>query len=320
MKVTTHLCLAPRWRMCGAIPSLSHTPSWCGTYKVWLWRSWNKFIASIPYIYTSLRAITFKVLPLSNYALTPTMLPLVETLLELLLWNSFQCCFHIFFRPLQISSNLHPFKAVFIFGNSQSFWVKSGKKGGCSISVIDFWAKLGQSSVLFLCISANNCFNISCNQLGWLSGIVEWIQSEQYLDIKERDEHYLHLWSWHADFLRSLGCQLFPLGTLLFAFRFTLEAPCFISSDNFTQNLMLSHCSKKSITYFCNETEKHTQLINTTTSIALVLMHLNHNWCKLIHAETHLYYDQIAELPLSHKIKSLCKLHGHTTQSSTRTT
>jgi len=38
-----------------------------------------------------LREVTFKVLSLSRYALSPTMFPLLETFLELQLWNSFQC-------------------------------------------------------------------------------------------------------------------------------------------------------------------------------------------------------------------------------------
>jgi len=49
-----------------------------------------------PYIHGLLRGVTFKVLPLSSYPLSPTMLPLLETYLELFLWNSFQCCCNIF--------------------------------------------------------------------------------------------------------------------------------------------------------------------------------------------------------------------------------
>jgi len=48
------------------------------------------------YIYSLMRGITFKVLSLSSYALSPMMLQLLETFLELLLWNSFQCHYHIF--------------------------------------------------------------------------------------------------------------------------------------------------------------------------------------------------------------------------------
>jgi hypothetical protein len=47
------------------------------------------------------------VLPLSSYVLSPMMLPLLETMLELLLWNSFQWHHHIFldvFRIIKSSS------------------------------------------------------------------------------------------------------------------------------------------------------------------------------------------------------------------------
>jgi len=51
-----------------------------------------------PYLYTDslLRGVTFKVLPLSSYVLNPMMLPLLETFLELLLWNSLQYHCHFF--------------------------------------------------------------------------------------------------------------------------------------------------------------------------------------------------------------------------------
>jgi hypothetical protein len=49
-----------------------------------------------------------------------------------------------------VSRNLCPFKAHFIYGNSQkSFGAKSGEYGGCSISVIDFidfWARNGMTA------------------------------------------------------------------------------------------------------------------------------------------------------------------------------
>jgi len=47
------------------------------------------------YIYSLLRGVTFEILPLISYAISPTMLPLLETFFEHLLWNSFQCCRHI---------------------------------------------------------------------------------------------------------------------------------------------------------------------------------------------------------------------------------
>jgi hypothetical protein len=47
-------------------------------------------LQAYPYTYSSLlRDATFTVLPLSSYARSPTMQPLPETFLELLLWNSF---------------------------------------------------------------------------------------------------------------------------------------------------------------------------------------------------------------------------------------
>jgi len=41
-------------------------------------------------------------------------------------------------------------------------------------------------------------------------------------------------------------------------------------------------------------------------------MDCNHNWYKLKRAQTCLYYNQVAWLPLSHAIKSFWELHGDT--------
>jgi len=77
-------------------------------------------------------------LPLSSYALSPTILLLLETFLELLLWNIFQCCHHIFWMT-SISWNLHTLMADFIYGNShKSHGDESGELGGFSISPNDF--------------------------------------------------------------------------------------------------------------------------------------------------------------------------------------
>jgi hypothetical protein len=100
------------------------------------------------YTYSLLRGVTFEVLPLSSYALSPTILPLLETFVELLLCNCFQCHYH-FFWVSSVSWSLCPFKADFIFGNSQkSFKAKSGEQYEYSISVIDFWAR--------------NCLTVPC--------------------------------------------------------------------------------------------------------------------------------------------------------------
>jgi hypothetical protein len=44
-----------------------------------------------------LRGVTFEVETLTSYVLSPAMLLLLETFMDLLLWNSFQCRRHIFF-------------------------------------------------------------------------------------------------------------------------------------------------------------------------------------------------------------------------------
>jgi hypothetical protein len=63
------------------------------------------------------------------------------------------------------------------------------------------------------------------------------------LNIEESDERYLHLLFQHAVFFffffgggGSRGCWVFTFYTLSFAFRIILKGPCFICSDNFTQN------------------------------------------------------------------------------------
>jgi hypothetical protein len=107
------------------------------------------------------------------------MLPQLETIFELLLWNSFQCRRHFFMSSL--SWNLRPFKADFTSGNSHnSLGAKSGVQGACSILVNEscvtnsliqsaLWAgtlssheiqSLGQSSGLFLRTAARNRFSI----------------------------------------------------------------------------------------------------------------------------------------------------------------
>jgi hypothetical protein len=59
--------------------------------------------ASYLYTYSFLRGVTFEALPLSSYALGPVMLPLLETFLELLLWNSFHSAVITFFFMSSVS-------------------------------------------------------------------------------------------------------------------------------------------------------------------------------------------------------------------------
>jgi hypothetical protein len=51
---------------------------------------------------------------------------------------------------------------------------------------------------------------------------------------------------------------------------------------------------------------------SATTSTQLALTSLNHTWCKLKHAQTCLYYDQVAWLPLRSAVKQFRGLYSHT--------
>jgi len=67
--------------------------------RVVLMRLLDNFIASIPVRLQLTESSQFEVLRLSS----PLMLLLLETFLELLLWNSFQCRRHIFFLMSSVS-------------------------------------------------------------------------------------------------------------------------------------------------------------------------------------------------------------------------
>jgi hypothetical protein len=89
------------------------------------------------YNYSLLRGVTSKVLELSSYALSSMVLPLIETFLELLLWNSSQCCriFLDVFSTLKSSSlqgRLYFWKQPEVIQNQIM------EESGCYISVIDF--------------------------------------------------------------------------------------------------------------------------------------------------------------------------------------
>jgi hypothetical protein len=81
----------------------------CGYYEV----PGMILLQTYLYTYNLLRRFTFKVLPLSSYAISPMMLPLVATFLELLLWNSFHWHHHFFLR-LQYSEIFIPSSSVSI--------------------------------------------------------------------------------------------------------------------------------------------------------------------------------------------------------------
>jgi hypothetical protein len=72
---------------------------------------------------------------------------------------------------------------------------------------------------------------------------------------------------------------------------------------------MLIHCSKNRWLIFATRCT-HTRLVSVTTSTKEELICWNHTWCKLKHAETCLYYDQVAWPPLSPAIKWFRELHS----------
>jgi hypothetical protein len=112
-------------------------------YEVWLWSSKNDFTASIPvYQYTSILAAYWQRSPWAAMNLAEWCCQCWKHF-----WNS--CCGIAFSAIITFSWmsstswNLYPFKADFIFGNSEkSFRAKQGEQHGCYISVIDLGQKL----------------------------------------------------------------------------------------------------------------------------------------------------------------------------------
>jgi hypothetical protein len=185
--------------------------------------------------YSLLNGVTFEVLPLSRYELNPTILPLLETLFGTPAVGKLSSAVAIFFWVSLIYWNFHPFNADFIFRKSQKSFGAKWCVCVCSNSVIDFLARnyltalcelkhcnSGQSHRFTeLQVFSTQSFMyplsvFSHDKLSCLFGLVEWIQMNNALDTEENYEHSLHLWFWHANFLGSLGCQLFPLQTLSF--------------------------------------------------------------------------------------------------------
>jgi hypothetical protein len=197
------------------------------------------------YTYSLLGGVTFEVLPLSSCALRLTMLPLLETFFGTPVVEQLSVPpSHLFLSS--VSWNIRTFKADYIFGNSQKlFGAKLWEQSECFSSAAGFWTRNCLRDTWNIVTVENPIvgpkfihLNVTASvfphtKLGWLSGLVEWIQSEQYLDIKQTDEHCFHLWFRHASFHGSWGCRLFPLQILSFTFGIILKAKCFISNDNF---------------------------------------------------------------------------------------
>jgi hypothetical protein len=66
------------------------------------------------YNYSLLKGVTFKVLPMSSYALRLISLPLSKTFLELLLWNTFHCHSHIFLDVFNILKSSSLYDTLFL--------------------------------------------------------------------------------------------------------------------------------------------------------------------------------------------------------------
>jgi len=157
-------------------------------------------LQAYPYTYSLLRGVTFKVLPLSSYARSLMMPPMLENICVNTCCGIVLCTIITFLWMSSISWNSVPLRQT-IFGNSQNpFRAKSREQGGCSISVIDFWARicwtentlwggslswwriqsLGRSSSFFYAQLQVTATVFPHNNPGRLFGLSEWIQSEQY--------------------------------------------------------------------------------------------------------------------------------------------
>jgi hypothetical protein len=135
-------------------------------YKVWLWSSQNDFIVSLPvYLqFTEMRHLQFS--PWASVHFAQQCCHCWKHF-----WNSY--CGTLFiavvtlFWMSSVSWNLHHFKAEFIFGKSQkSFGAKLGEQDGCSISVINFWAR--------------NCFRVPCEVEHCHGGEYNWTKCHAF--------------------------------------------------------------------------------------------------------------------------------------------
>jgi hypothetical protein len=178
-------------------------------------------------------------------------LPLLETGFELLVWNNFLCPRHCFYVFINLKSSS--------LWDTIYFWKQpevTGEDGVCSNSVIDFWARncLTETTPCELehCHGgiSNRCAEVLSsvyvqlhittsifphNELSWNFGLVEWIQSEQYLNIEESDEHCLHLWFRQVNFVESWRCRLFPLQSSVICFLDHTESTVLHLLPNFTK-------------------------------------------------------------------------------------
>jgi len=74
------------------------------------------------YTYSLLRGVTFEVCPFSSYVLSQMMLPLLETFMELFLWNSIQCHHYTFFGCLQYPEIFIPLRQTLFCKQPEVIW------------------------------------------------------------------------------------------------------------------------------------------------------------------------------------------------------
>jgi hypothetical protein len=110
---------------------------------MWLWSSRKDFTTSFIPVYLQLSdGGQFRSISIRHLSTEPNDVATVGNILELLLWNSFQCRRFFFLFDVFNIWNIRPSKADFTSGNSQkSLGTKPAELGGCSISVVDFGAR-----------------------------------------------------------------------------------------------------------------------------------------------------------------------------------
>jgi len=129
------------------------------------------------YTYSLLRGVTFQILPLSSYVLSPTMLHCSKHFWNTCWWIALSVV--ITFLPMSsISSNVRPFKAQIIFGKSEKLFLFSNRL--LNQKLLDrerlmswnIWMVenfiVGQISGFSLSTALCNRLNISHNKLGWI--------------------------------------------------------------------------------------------------------------------------------------------------------
>jgi hypothetical protein len=185
-----------------------------------------------------------------------------------------------------VSWNLHPFKADFIFGNSQkSFRAKSGEEGGCSILVIDFWARnCLTESTFFYALLHVTALIFPHNRLGWLFGLEE--QFKVILKNMMSIVFICDLDMWVFLGCGNVGCLHCKLCCLLSGtyWKHHASSPVTITDKKLFGTWLewLEHTSM--CCWFCHSflrPDVETHAPYQCHNLRLALMCWNHNWCKM---------------------------------------